>query len=323
MRNSLETRLGVFFALALIVAFIVMEAVGSLDFLKRGVRVRALFKNIQELTVGDPVKMAGVPIGRVERIQLTNGQVAVTLKLANPDNVRTDSRATVKFTGLLGQNFVAISFGSATAPRIDQDALLETTEQTDFSALMTKLESVASGVDNLTKSLTGDSLQNLVGPIVDFVRENSPRLSGVVSNMQTISTRIVEGQGTVGKLINEDALHQAALHTVTNLDATVADVRLTLDEARSVVTRINEGQGTLGKLTRDEALYQETTAAMTNLREILQKINQGQGTVGKLVNEDTFYKNARLSLQKLDKATESLEDQGPLSVLGMAVGSLF
>jgi hypothetical protein len=31
----------------------------------------------------------------------------------------------------------------------------------------------------------------------------------------------------------------------------------------------------------------------------------------------------KVSLQKLDKAAESLEDQGPVSVLGIAVGSLF
>ncbi|MDQ6630772.1 MAG: MCE family protein, partial [Verrucomicrobiota bacterium] len=62
---------------------------------------------------------------------------------------------------------------------------------------------------------------------------------------------------------------------------------------------------------------------MTNLKEILQKINQGQGSVGKLVNDDSFLKNAKLSLQKLDKATEGLEDAGPLSILGSAVNSLF
>ena len=45
--------------------------------------------------------------------------------------------------------------------------------------------------------------------------------------------------------------------------------------------------------------------------------------MGKLVNDDEFYRNAKLSLQKLDKATEGLEDQGPLSVLGIAVNSLF
>ena len=47
------------------------------------------------------------------------------------------------------------------------------------------------------------------------------------------------------------------------------------------------------------------------------------GSVGQLVNDDTFLKNAKLSLQKLDKATEGLEDQGPLSVLGIVAGSLF
>ena len=78
-----------------------------------------------------------------------------------------------------------------------------------------------------------------------------------------------------------------------------------------------------GKLVKDETLYRETTASMTNLREILQKVNQGQGTVGKLVNDQEFYRNAKLSLQKLDKATDSLEDQGPLSVVGTMVQYLF
>ena len=78
----------------------------------------------------------------------------------------------------------------------------------------------------------------------------------------------------------------------------------------------------MGKLVKDDTLYKETTAFMTNMKEISQKINEGQGSVGKLVNDQEFYKNAKLTLQKLDKATEGLEDQGPLSVLGIAVNSL-
>ena len=62
---------------------------------------------------------------------------------------------------------------------------------------------------------------------------------------------------------------------------------------------------------------------MTSLKEILQKINSGQGSVGKLVNDQEFYKDAKLSLQKLDKATESLEDTGPLSIIGTIATSLF
>ena len=99
------------------------------------------------------------------------------------------------------------------------------------------------------------------------------------------------------------------MSTVTNLQDAVTQVR-------QVVNGVSAGQGTLGKLVTDETLYNSTTASMTNLNQILLKINQGQGTVGKLVNDQEFYKNAKLTLQKLDKATDGLEDTGPLSVIG-------
>ena len=61
---------------------------------------------------------------------------------------------------------------------------------------------------------------------------------------------------------------------------------------------------------------------MTNLNQILFKINHGDGTIGKLVNNQEFYNNAKLSLQKLDKAADSLEDTGPLSVVGIMAGQI-
>ena len=330
MKNTLETRLGLFFALAFIAAVILFEMIGGLDFFKAGYRVRAQFNNVQELRVGDPVKIAGVQIGRVDAISLTNNKVEVRMKLTKPEMVHTDSKATVKFVGLLGQNFVAIDFGSATAPRVAENQLLETTEQADLSTLMVKLENVASGVENLTKSFSGDTINNLLGPFTDFLKENNPKLSAVLGNLQTISSQIAKGEGTVGKLIMDDRLYNSALTAVTNLNSLGDDLKLTLGDAkqtlagaRTIMDQINAGQGTVGKLIKDETLYRETTAAMTDLHGILQKINQGQGSIGKLVNDDSLFKNAKMTLQKLDKATEGLEYHGPLSVLGIAVNSLF
>ena len=323
MKNTLETRLGIFFLLAMIAAFLIMEMLGSFDFFKRGVRIHARFNTVQELKVGDPVKMGGFQIGRVENIELNENKVDVSMKLERPDSVKTDSKAMIKFAGLMGQNFVSLSFGSPRALRVENDSILETDEQPDLNALMAKLENVASGVENLTKSLSGDSIQNLLGPLTDFLKENNPRMTAILSNMKTISAQIAEGKGTVGKLISEDTLYTSALAAVTNLNDTTSDIKRAVARAQNIVAEINEGKGTLGKLARDDALYQEATTAMTNLKEIFQKINQGQGSVGKLINDESLYKNARLSLQKLDTATEGLEDQGPLSVLGIAIGKLF
>lgn len=323
MKNTLETRLGMFVALAMIAAFIIIEVLGGPNLFKRGYRLRAQFHNIQDLKVGDPVKMAGVPVGHVDKIGLTNNEVEVSLWLNRDTPVKTDSKATVKFTGLMGANYVSIDFGSPSAPRLEPDQLIATTEQPDFSAIMARLDDVASGVQSLTKSFTGDKIDNLLGPFTDFMRQNNAKLTAILANFQGISSQIAEGKGTVGKFIYDESLYHSAQGAVTNLQDAASEIKQTVAQARVVVDQINSGQGTLGRLVKDDALYRETTTMMANLREITQKINSGQGSVGKLVNDQEFYKNARLSLQKLDKATEGLEDSGPLSLLGQVVTSLF
>lgn len=330
MKNTLETRLGIFFALALVAGVVIMELAGTRDLFSRGLPIKAQFDTISELQEGDPVKMAGVEVGKIQKIELADKKVEVTFNIDKKAPVKTDSKASIKFAGLMGQNYVSISFGSPEAPRADANTLLETEAQADLNSLMVKIENVAEGVEGLTRNFSGENFSNLLGPFTDFLKENNPRLTAILGNLQTISTRIVDGQGTVGKLINEDTLYASALNTVSNLNSGVnefrplfGELKLTLDEARGVVTQVNQGQGSLGKLIKDESLYRETTTAMTNLREILQKINQGQGSVGQLVNDPGFINNAKLTLQKVEKATEGLEDQGPLSVLGIAVNSLF
>src|SRR5579871_222503 len=324
-KNSLETRLGMFVALALIAAFFILHILGDFNFFKREYRLRALFNGIQELKVGDPVKMAGVPIGRVDKIGLDAAQkkVEVILRINRDAAVRTDSKAVIKFAGLLGQNYISVDFGDPSSPVLEPDALMTTGEQADLSALMAKLDEAASGVQNLTKSITGDKIDNLLGPFTDFMRQNNPRISAIIANVQAISTQVTQGKGTVGKLIYEDSLYASAQSTVTNLQDAAAEIKSTVARAREVVDQINAGQGTVGKLVKDDALYRETTASMKNLKEILQKVNSGDGTIGKLVNDQEFYKNAKLSLQKLDKATESLEDTGPLSLFGQLITTLF
>src|SRR3954467_6079870 len=152
MKNTLETRLGMFIALAMIAAFIIIELIGGVNIFKPGYHLRARFNNIQDLKVGDAVKMAGVPVGQVQKIQLAENRVEVVLKLNKDAPVHTDSKATIKFTGLMGQNYVAIDFGTPNAPKLEQNKLIETTEQPDMSQLIAKLDDVATGVQNLTKS---------------------------------------------------------------------------------------------------------------------------------------------------------------------------
>jgi phospholipid/cholesterol/gamma-HCH transport system substrate-binding protein len=257
-----------------------------------------------------------VEIGRVEEIALADQKVRVTMKLHNDAIVRTDSKATIKFTGMMGQNFVSIDFGSPDSPKVVEGGVIESEEEPDLSEMMAKLDKAATGIQNLTASFTPDTINNLFGPLTDFLKQNSGNIGGAISNIENITGQIASGQGTVGKLVYDQSLYNSALTTVTNLQDAVTDVR-------QVVNGVAAGHGTLGKLVTDETLYNSTTSSMTNLNQILIKINGGQGTIGKLVNDQEFYKNAKLTLQKVDKATDGLEDTGPISVIGLMMNNLF
>jgi phospholipid/cholesterol/gamma-HCH transport system substrate-binding protein len=330
MKDSLETKLGIFFAVAIVALFVVLESLGGFGFLKRGRHVTAAFKTVQELKVGDPVKMAGVPVGKVASIKLSTNAVIVLLDINREAEIRTDTKAAIRFAGLMGQNYVNLDFGSPNAPLAVEGAPLITIEQPDLNAVMTKLDSVAGNVENLTKNFSGDKIDNMMAVVTDVLQENRTNLAETVKNFRTISGNIADGKGTVGKLINESNLYVTASLAVSNFQNTAAELqsaaasaRELLTNANKVVVRINEGQGTIGKLVQDDKLYTETTESMTNLKEILQKVNKGQGTVGKLINDDSMLNNVKLSLQKLDKATESLEDTGPLSIIGSMATTLF
>ncbi|MBN9692778.1 MAG: MCE family protein [Verrucomicrobia bacterium] len=330
MKSSLETRLGMFFAVVIIAGFILFELMGGAAVFNRGKIYRAQFSSAKDLKVGDPVKLAGVVVGRVKDIAVAGNRVEVKLQVDPKAPVRTDSVASIQFTGLMGQNFVALTFGGENSPLAVADALLQSREQADLGDLMSRLDSVASGVEGLTKSFSGEEISKLFGPLTDFMKQNQSNITSIVQNMQEVTTEMAEGRGTFGKLVRDPTLYNEAVNTVTNIASAVEEVKPLAEDARGMmadmrklVSRLEQGEGTLGKLVTDASLYTEATDALTNMKEIMQKINRGQGSIGELVNDNAFLKNIKLTLQKVDKATESLEDTGPLSVIGTAVGTLF
>ena len=69
---------------------------------------------------------------------------------------------------------------------------------------------------------------------------------------------------------------------------------------------------------------------LEKLNTLFEKTLNGESTIGKLFTETALYdetmdtlRNARTTMQKLDNATETMEDQGPISVIGVVFNGLF
>jgi phospholipid/cholesterol/gamma-HCH transport system substrate-binding protein len=159
--------------------------------------------------------------------------------------------------------------------------------------------------------------------MTDMIKDNQPRIASILSNIDSMTTVMNKGEGTLGRLMKQDTLYVQTLQAVTNLIASTEDLKITLSTTRQMMADMNSGKGTIGRLLVDDSLFRETTNMITNLREVAEKLNRGNGTVGQLINDDAFLRNLKLTLQKVEKATETLEDAGPLQVIGTAAGSIF
>lgn len=70
-------------------------------------------------------------------------------------------------------------------------------------------------------------------------------------DIKEIAAKINKGEGSVGKLVHDEALYNELRDASKNIS--------------DVARKINEGQGTLGKLVNDDKLYRDTAAAMKKL----------------------------------------------------------
>ncbi len=167
-------------------------------------------------------------------------------------------------------------------------------------------------------------------------------IRGIANNMHQVSQQMASGQGTLGKLLADEGLYRDLRGATGSMNRIVKDIesgkgslgKLVRDETfyndarealsglRAVSKGISEGKGTLGKLVNDEALYRDMQGAVASLNGIMKKVERGEGTLGKLLNDESLYFTAKDSLKKMGKAADQLQEQGPLSIIGIGIQAL-
>ena len=346
MKNRLETRVGLFFVLAALAAVLMLEVSNNFGFFKKTYVLYADYNNVNELKEGDPVKLAGVQIGRVESIALGGGEeskpvrVKLRIDVVHQGRIKSDSVATIKFTGLMGQNFVSIHPGFDKVV-MDPGSVLKSQEMADLNTMLTTMNEVAKGIEAVTDSFKGVKIDSIVGPMAKFLQANTNRMYNIVESMETISEQLANGKGVAGKLLNDEQLYNSLNKAVVNMEKiseivakgegtigklmtedalykqlnTIAkDFGQVSADLKLVSEKIAKGDGTIGKLVHDDKLYAllNTTAndfseVGTDLKSITDKVAKGEGTVGKLLHEDKLYNSLNATAKSLEQASTKVD----------------
>ncbi len=349
MAFSTEKKVGFFFIIALVIFVVMMEVGEKWNPFAKDVPYKTYLSTITGLKIGDPVRLAGVDVGKITDIKVLENTVEIDFEVERSTKIKTDTVASVRLTNLLGGQFLGLSFGSPKAPILPPGSAVQGKDTANIDVIVDDVGELTRNAKVLVTDLNRNQ-NELTGKITAMIDENRGNLQGAIANLNSITTKfdrgegslamllndkrlynntnaatanlksitdkIDRGEGTIGKLVNDDAFYRDAKSAMANINDGSKDLK-------DIVGKINRGDGTMGKLVNDETLYAEVRDASKNIKEIAEKINNGQGTMGKLVNDDKLYRDATATLKKTEKAVEGLGDSGPISVLGSVIGTLF
>ena len=108
-------------------------------FANEGYTVQAVFTTAGGLQTGAVVELAGVEIGRVEQIDLTDYPARVKLRISDDVPLNEDAKAAIKSKGLIGERYVEISPGRASNRLASGGQLRDTESPIDIQELIAKL----------------------------------------------------------------------------------------------------------------------------------------------------------------------------------------
>jgi phospholipid/cholesterol/gamma-HCH transport system substrate-binding protein len=302
-----ELRVGLFvLAGAVLLAVVIFYVTGGQGFgPKYG--LRAFLPEVDGLTIGAPVRVDGVEVGNVERIQIAVGkpgevsakdrniEVDMRIQKSFQDYIRADSSAGLITEGLLGNRYVDIDRGyvgrilqnNDEIPGREEKALKEVVERSadlmdDLSSITKQASSVLTDVRNGRGSL-GKFM-------VDPTAYN--HLNSTLENLDHMMADVQAGKGTLGKLVTQDEIYNRVNSVAGRVD--------------SVLEAVQNQQGTLGKLVYDTSIHESAKRLIDNSNALFTDVRAGKGTLGKLVTDDSLFMSYKQTGENLASATAKL-----------------
>ncbi len=266
LKNLEGARLGLFIFLGTILLVFSIFLLGNKESLfVSTIEIKADFDRIEGLKPGAPVRLSGYDIGSVSGISLTGGnagQVEVQMRIQKDlvKFIRLDSEASIETEGLVGKQIVSITPGSANQPIIENGGSIKTKTPVNMSEIIEETRAVMAYMRDITK---------------DF--------SGIVNKVNT-------GEGTIGKLINDNKLYYAAVQITNTADKSLDSITQRLGEMSDFL--INVGGSVKGILANVDS-------AVADVKGITDKINRGKGVAGALISDTKMYDSLKTIVNNL------------------------
>jgi phospholipid/cholesterol/gamma-HCH transport system substrate-binding protein len=278
-----EFKVGLFVATGMALLYLGFNYLKGIDFFSTTNKYYAVYDNVDQLAVSNPILVNGFAVGRVSRIKILQDQqnkILVELDI-DADVMLGDSTKAILNSDFLGGKSILLSIGKVTTQLQPNDTVLTEVAKGMFDMISETATPVA---DNVQTTLRKFNL------IIDNLTKNSQQLEVIFQKLMVTPDLINQTLKTTNVKVED--LSGNFKDVAVNLNETLNELKPTLQNFKTI-------SDSLKQLQLNETIA-KTQVTLTRLNETLSKINKGDNTASKLMTEDSLYNNLNNLLMRLD-----------------------
>jgi phospholipid/cholesterol/gamma-HCH transport system substrate-binding protein len=313
--NRTHIGLGVFVLGTLGLLIWLAQSIGALGG-RRGVEYEVRLEHAAGLVANNAVKVAGVEVGRIEKIGVDHDVAVLTLRVDEEIVLHTDAKAIVRAKSLLGEKYLQLAPGERDSPVLEPGGVI-TDVETHFEV---------DQVLNALQPLLGgeDSIAGMLGPLADRMAALMDDATGKDGKPPIIT------RAEIDQLVDDVTTTSAAVRRIaTDNEADIREiVRSTRDIAGDPRISLLLARADSLSATLDERLPQlldRTEAALAKLEKLAEIVDDDRAKKIGTIIDDAAVAMANLrtlsgDLEDLGKVIEPLlEDLGRLAARALAL----
>jgi phospholipid/cholesterol/gamma-HCH transport system substrate-binding protein len=283
-----QLRVGLVILIALAVIGVAIYKLGqAANLFSKRYELIAYLPDANGLRQGGAVLVAGQLAGTVKTIEFlpvdadTTRNLRLTLAIdqAVQEQIRRDSKGTLRSLGLLGDKAFDIKPGTPRARMLQNGDTVTVGVSLDYEAIIAQASGAVTDLVALTRdmrAITGGIVkgQGTVGQLVTN-RALYDNLNGTLARANTMLAQLQNPNGTVGRMLNDPTMYNRLTSVITSTD--------------SLILTLNSTKGTAGLLLRDTTLYRNMVGITRGADSLMRSLTNGQGTASKLLTDQTLY----------------------------------
>lgn len=267
--SAQEKLVGVFVISAFAIVFSLFAINASnLHLFEDYIHLELHVKNAEDIALDTPVRISGIQVGRVDRIEITPKHlvsIRVRVYSSYASMLRSDSKPNIRLS-LLGRSSIEFSAGNPDLPELESGTLLVVEEPLSMDDLMAQVTPVLANIEQSIVDFS--AILAAINP--NEVAQLISNVSGMTHDLNQLTSSINNGEGTLGMLLKDDAFANNIQQTLSNLEQVMATTELRMQELGPLITGLQPTVDELGAAAPQMSeLFQETVTLLSQVNATL------------------------------------------------------